>query len=269
MNKKPKIMIATNIFQIDPIVYASHLDMFYKLGQAKDEFDIIFFGPWRSGIDAGRNNAAKYAMKWECDYLLFYDDDMYFDTGNDIVKLIRTIINNSKIHVLQANAFIRGYPFLPMCFKIEKVDDLKRMAPYDDYADNVDENGLVKCDAVGCCATIIDVNLFKMIPEPWFVTGKEHTEDVYFCVKVAQFIEGAGIYMDSTIKIGHLCEKIILNEGNKKMLKELYEKYKINQLFLPDPEFASMMQNMHPFEKEERVNPLEVKDSFFYKKEEK
>ena len=258
--KKIKVMVATNIYQVDPVVYASHLDMFYQLGKVSDEIEIVFHGPWRLPIDSARNSAAQYAMRMECDYLLFYDDDMYFPTGKDIVKLIRTIRDNDdKIHILQALAFVRGYPFKPMCFKKTEVRDEQRTGFFDDYKDHIDENGLVKCDAVGCCATIIDVNLFKMTPEPWFLTGKTHTEDVYFCVKAQQFVGNLGVYMDTTIKIGHLLEKIVLTEGNRDMLLKIYEEYKLNNLFLPDENFVHVMKVGHNIlEEVQGVNPLEL-----------
>ena len=266
--KKIKVMIATNIYFVDPVVYSSHLDMFYKLGKVSDEIEIVFFGPWRLAIDRGRNNAAYYALRWECDYLFFYDDDMYFPTGNDIVKLIRTIRDSGdKIHILQALAFIRGYPFKPMCFKKEEIEGQQRMIDFEDYEKHIQEDGLVKCDAVGCCATIIDTKLFKMIPEPWFVTGTGYTEDIFFCVKSQQFAGNVGIYMDTTIKIGHLLEKIILTEENRNGLKKMHEEYKLNQLFLPDPEFVSMIQVAGKFDEEQRLNPLEMKDEFLYKEE--
>jgi len=264
--KKTKVLIATNLYQIDPVCYAGHLKMFYQLGKAFDEFEIVFHGPWRMPIDVARNSAAKTAMRLECDYLLFYDDDMYFSTGQDIVKLLRTIRDsNDTIHVLQALAYVRGYPFKPMCFKKAEIEEQQRTGFFDDYKDYVDENGLVKCDAVGCCATAIDVNLFKLTPEPWFLTGKTHTEDVYFCVKAQQFVGNVGVYMDTTIKVGHLLEKIVLTEDNRDILLKIHEKYKLNQLFLPDPTFVELLKasnfgNNIAIDEVLRPNPLEINE---------
>ena len=261
--KKIKVMVAINIFHIDPVAFSGFLSVFYQLGKVSDEIEMVFFGPWRFPIDTARNKAAEYAMRMECDYLLFLDDDMYFKTGKDIVKLIRTIRDSEdKIHVLQALAFIRGYPFKPMCFKKNEVEGAQRTGFFDDYKDHIDENGLVKCDAVGCCATVIDVKLFKMTPEPWFLTGKSHTEDVYFCVKAQQFVGNVGVYMDTTVKIGHLLEKIVLTEENVKILPKIMEEYKLNQLFLPDENFIPTMK-MRAFgdnlivEEMDKENPLE------------
>ena len=267
VKKKTKVLVATNLYQIDPVCYSSHLSMFYQLGKVSDEFEIVFHGPWRLPIDNARNNAAKVALKLECDYLLFYDDDMYFPTAQDIVKMLRKV--RDRIHILQALAYVRGYPFKPMCFLKEEHGGNHRTGFFDDWKDHIDENGLVKCDAVGCCGTVIDVRLFKLTPEPWFHTGKMHTEDVYFCIKTQQFVGNVGCYMDTTIKIGHLLEKIILTDGNKDMLKKIYEEYQLNQLFLPDPTFVEQMKansfgDTLAIDEVVRENPLE----YLEKKEE-
>ena len=252
-------MIATNLYDINPIVYSGHLDMFYQLGKCSDEFEIVFHAPWRTPIDKARNDAAIMSLYYECDYLMFYDDDMYFPTGKDIIKLLRRIVNDDKITILQALAFIRGYPFKPMIFELKDIDEKKKkMMTIDDYKDKIDADGLVKCDAVGCCATIIDTKLFKMTPKPYFLTGEGHTEDIYFCVKAAQYVENVGIYCDTTIKIGHLLDKIILVEENRELLKKMHEDHDLNQLFLPDPTFIPMMRagKTMAYDHDERPNPL-------------
>jgi glycosyltransferase involved in cell wall biosynthesis len=253
-------MVATNLYQIDPVVYASHMDMFYKLGKAHEEIEIVFHGPWRQPIDIARNNAAKLALEWECDYLAFYDDDMYFKSGEDFVNLIRKARDsNDRIHILQGLAYIRGYPFKPMCFKFDDITEgEKRISVYNDWEDHIEEDGLVKCDALGCCGTIFATKLFKMVPQPWFLTGKTHTEDIYFCVKASQFLGNLGIYIDTTVEIGHLLDKIILTRSNQKLLKSIYEEHKINQLFLPDETFVASIENSAGmiFDEKKQENPL-------------
>lgn len=259
--KKTKVMIATNLYDINPIVYSGHLDMFYKLGKASEEFEIVFHAPWRTPIDRARNDAAQLSLRLDCDYLMFYDDDMYFPNGEHLLNLLRRIRDDKKINVLQALAFIRGYPFKPMIFKLHDIEiGKKKMMTYDDYEENIDEDGLVKCDAVGCCATVFDVNLFKMVPKPFFLTGQDHTEDIYFCVKAANYLENVGIYCDTNIKIGHLLDKIVLVDENRKILKEMHDAHGINQLFLPDPTFLPTMLNCKSmaYDFDKRVNPLEI-----------
>jgi hypothetical protein len=267
--KRTKIMIATNLYQVDPIVYSGHLQLFYRLGKECD-LDIVFTAPWRTPIDKARNDAAELALYHECDYLFFYDDDMFFPDAKEIIRLIRRIINSEdKIHILQALAFIRGYPFKPMLFKLYDVGENKKMKAFEDYEDHIDEDGLVKCDALGCCCTIIDMRLFKMTPKPWFVTGQGHTEDIYFCVKANHYVGGVGMYCDTTVKIGHLLDKIILTDENRKVLKEINDENSFNQLFLPDPTFVPLMKmsKTMQFDFDHRENPLTGRNIPIRKKE--
>lgn len=232
--------------------------MWYQLGKRTD-MDVMLSAPWRNPIDKARSMAAELALAYECDYLFFYDDDMYFFDGLVPLKLLDRMIaskgTDKEIHIIQAKAFIRGYPYNPMVFKKEKLGDITRLAIYEKWADNVDEDGLVKCDAVGCCATLIDCEVIRKIPKPYFVTGEMHTEDVYFCMKCQSYLENVGIYMDATVGIGHTLDNPILCEENLVALKELHEKYGLGQIFTPDPRFALQQQN--PFKFMKLGNPLE------------
>lgn len=260
--KKVKLLMATNLYQIDPIVYSSHLDMFYKLGKRHEDFELMFYAPWRVPIDKARNEAALLAVATNCDYLFFYDDDMWFPDGNTPIDLVQKMIDNPKIHILQALAFIRGYPYKPMVFKfLDKGSNRsKRLLTYDDYENDIDKDGLVEVDAVGCCATAINVEAFRALNQPYFLTGDGHTEDIYFCIKAKTNLKDFGIYLDTNIKIGHLLDRFVLNDENRKILREMHEKYNVNQLFLSDPHFvAKMSQTQHMmWERRDCANPLEV-----------
>lgn len=261
MKKKIKLLVATNLYQIDPVVYSSHLDMFYKLGKRHEDFEIVFNAPWRIPIDSARNNAVTLAVATNCDYIFFYDDDMWFPDGKTPIDLIQRMIDNPDISMIQALAFIRGYPYKPMLFKfIDTGDNIKKLLIYENYEKDVDENGLVEVDAVGCCATVIDVNVFKAIPKPWFMTGEGHTEDIYFCVKAKSLLKRFGIYCDTTLPIGHLLDRAVLMEGNRPMLREMHEKYSVNQLFLTEPFYAEKMSLTPHMQWDEKrlLNPLTV-----------
>ena len=261
MKKKPKLLIATNLYQIDPVVYSSHLDMFYKLGKMHEKYEIMFYAPWRVPIDKARNDAVALSVAANCDYLFFYDDDMWFEDGNTPITLLEQMIENPDIHMLQGLAFIRGYPYKPMIFKfLDKGDRSKRLLTFDEYEDHIREDGLVEVDAVGCCATMINTEIFKMMPKPWFVTGEQHTEDIYFCVKAKNYVEEFKIFCDTKTKIGHLLDRAVLIDGNRKMLREMHELHNVNQLFLSEPSFVqNMSQTPHMmWERRDCLNPLEL-----------
>lgn len=271
MPERKKILIASNMYQIDPVCYASHLDMFYKLGRCKD-LQIITFLPWRTPIDKARNDAVRMALAYEAEVLFFYDDDMFFGDATIAKNLIYNVLNTPKINVVQAVAYIRGYPFKPMTFKIIDIEDRKQMVADDtpeDLLADVDEHGFVKRDAVGCCATAIRVEVFKNIPAPWFLTGEKNTEDIYFCAKLREYLTDAGVYVNTNYEVGHHMDKPILTSTSRKMLLEMHEKYRVDQCWLPDTTFVDRMAlSKDKFKFEERPNPFLEMDRLPFVKEE-
>lgn len=223
-----RLCVATNIFNIDPVPYSSHLAMWYRMGKDLPGWDIVFAGPWRMPIDVARNRAVSIALQENCDYLFFYDDDMVMTPT--VVQQLLDRVSKQEIHIISALVFIRGYPFAPMVFRFR---DETCMGLFDYKESDIEENGLVSVDAVGCAATLIDCNLLKLMSDPWFLTGKLHTEDVYFCMKAKEFVEGVKIYMDTKVECGHMLDKPILTSVSKNALLELHGKG-LDQLWQPN-----------------------------------
>ena len=243
--------------------------MFYKFGENKDKVDIVFFGPWRMAIDQARNQAVKMALAYECDFLFFYDDDMFFADPMIGIKLLNRLIENEKVNLIQALAFIRGYPYKPMVFHIVDLGEKKAMMPYstpEELDAIADETGLVRCDAVGCCCTMMRVGIFNIIPEPWFLTGQKNTEDIFFCAKMNHYLEDSGIYCDLSVEAGHLLDKPVLTRSSRKMLIEIHEKYNMDQVWLPDATFVERQSvNKKAFDLEVRPNPFDQMDKLNFK----
>ena len=161
-------------------------------------------------------------------YLFFYDDDMVVHP--DVVARLLDRVSKQEIHIISALVYIRGYPFKPMLFRF---DEPKYLGLFDYTEEDIEENGLISVDAVGCAATLIDCELFKLTPEPWFLTGKKHTEDVYFCMKAKDHIEGIKIYFDTQVECGHMLDKPVLTEVSRGILTELQNKG-VDQLWQPN-----------------------------------
>lgn len=252
---RKKIMIATCLYQVDPVVYVSHMNMIYRVGRDLN-YDIIFSAPWRVPIDKARDLAVQNALRSNCSYLFFYDDDMFLDP-HIVGRLLKRIEENENVHIVQAKAYIRGYPYDPMIFKYIDEEETK-LELYVDFEKDVGEDGLLKVGAVGCCCTLIDCELFKLVPEPWFVTGTTHTEDVYFCTKAKTYVENLGVYMDANVEAGHLLDRPLLTMASRNILQELGEKYNLNQLWIPDANFIQGIQQLkNPLAKKECLNPIE------------
>src|SRR5258706_4167294 len=219
-----KTTVGVNVLHdVDNSIYLSHNQLWFEMGKFHgskgDQF--IMYNPNRTSIDNMRNFAAKVALETESDYLMFIDDDMvlYPNTYKSLREADKDIV--------MALTTIRGYPFPPMHF-IDKGGDLDRITdlkPDLEYASRIDENGLVKCDAIGCACVLIKTELFKKIDPPYFVTGPNFTEDVYFCLKLTNALgkQNVSIYVDTKVPTGHLGEKEVFTPLNAELKKKHYE----------------------------------------------
>lgn len=209
-----KTLICTNILDsISSEVYGNHCQMWYRLGRGTtDEF--ILFHPYRMTIDMARNTAAKIAMQNECDFIWFVDSDMILSP--------RTYesLKSRDADVCLAHTYIRGEPYHEMFFKFTKNNNgIKKLDYYKNWREEVDENGVLKADAVGfACALIKVKRLLEMTP-PYFITGEGQTEDVYYCLKLLDHDSNASILVDTTVPTGHLLNPEVIGLHNVEELR--------------------------------------------------
>lgn len=205
-----KILVAVNILtEIDSQVYPSHLQHMFRLGRNTD-YEIMLFTPRRMAIAAARNMAAKEALKHNCDYVFFYDDDMELHPDT-----LKTLVSRDK-DIIMGLCCIRGYPYRRMVFKwVEKDDALSSIAElktkgrlmtfWEDCDKHANEQGVVDgAAAVGCACTLIKTEIFKHLEDPYFYTGTQNTEDTYFCIKAQNAIQDLSIAVDTTVPAGHI-----------------------------------------------------------------
>jgi hypothetical protein len=229
-----KVLLAVNtLTSVNAQAYASHLNLAFRMGkETEDEF--ILFNGWRTSIDRFRNEAGKIALREECDYLLFLDDDVL--VGRDTYSLLKKRMENPRVDIITPVVFIRSYPFKPMFFKMVTVGEEKLlgMTHYDDWKEAVIAHKeydsirypyqLLEVAAIGFSCCLIRVELLKKIPPAWFVTGTDHTEDVYFCIKAKQYTDNkVGIFVDTTINSGHMLDSEFVSTDTIEALKHFYE----------------------------------------------
>ena len=213
--------------------YATHLQFAYKLAKENPEFQFILFTPYRMSIANFRHMAARAALESQAEYLMFIDDDaVLINHANMFKELKDKIDGDENKHVVMPLTYVRGYPFNPMFFKFvkEPIEEGKGVDFYTDFKDQpVDDKNLLEVAAIGCHTCLIKTEVFKSIPEPWFLTGMNNTEDVYFCMKCRDYIENIGIYVATDICASHLLDPLYVNDENVEMFKEFYEKLGMNQ----------------------------------------
>ena len=168
----------------------------------------------RHRIHQSRNVIARFALEQNCDYLLFVDGDMKpdFRLHNDLVpdhlqpdarKWAQPFLTSSLDFMRSNHCGVVGAPAVsgPPDNKLNmfvvdwsKTDetghpvDWKRMT-HDDYART--EPCFKPVVGIGTGLMLIDCNVFKNIPEPWFddlehedMTDVIQSQDFVFCRKV-------------------------------------------------------------------------------------
>ena len=211
-----KILIGCNILtSIDGIAYPSHCQNWYNWGRYLTDYDFLFYAPRRSSIDNMRNTSARLAMENECEYLFFYDDDCLFPVGT----LAKLIAHDKDI--VAGLTFIRAYPFEPMVFTYKGADkNGNGILEYDKQI--IKETALYPCNAVGFSCVLIKTSLLKKMSPPFFVTGSQTTEDVYFCVRVQKEL-GIPIFCDPTIEVTHIIDRYAVNKSNRAQIRDFEE----------------------------------------------
>lgn len=215
--KQLKIMVSCNLLTLlDTVVYPNHMNMWYHLGKSYPEHKFFFATPRRMPIDTARNMTAKEAIGNECDYIFFYDDDVVVPP--DALKKMLAL----NADVAAGLTYIRGYPFNPMIFDMKKVRGNFTL-PYMTNFKKKSKGTVVDCYAVGFSCALIKVETLKKIPAPYFMTGTNNTEDVYYCCKLKDYVPNAKIQVDWSINTAHLLDKMWVDDTNVEKLRKFYK----------------------------------------------
>ena len=146
-------------------------------------------------IHTNREVITQKAIELGSTHLLFVDDDMTFepDAFNRLFDRKKEIIGVAT-HLRQ----------FPLTSTLKDLDENGNKI-WEEYPD-----GLIKCAGVGTGFLLIDLSVFKKIPQPWYFFESNDKgelvcgEDMWFCRKAIK--AGYDIWADSTIKVGHLGE---------------------------------------------------------------
>lgn len=160
------------------------------------------------------------ALSYNCDYVLFYDDDMLFGTD----ALLRLYMN--QVPVCAALAFTGREPITPVIYSFtnewdeaKQVDSIN-IQPVCDYK----RDALQKVDAVGGGMMLIQMDVFRLIEKPWFnSTGMG--EDIFFSYRCGK--AGIPVHVDTRVKTLH--KPTFPNEWQDELkFQREYEKQKLN-----------------------------------------
>lgn len=208
-----KLFLGINVLEhISARPYLSHLSF---MGDCHKDFpgiQIYTYTPYRCSIDRMRNESARMALEFECDYLMFIDDDVIVESHT-----LKSLIN-ANADIAMAETYVRGMPFNAMFFTY--VDG--KLEHLNEYEHLVDEQGLIRVDAVGFSCVLIKCDLLRKLSTPYFVTGPNFTEDVYFCVKAQHELgkDNVSMVVDTKVPTGHEMMPGIVTRDNVKLLRQ-------------------------------------------------
>lgn len=147
-------------------------------------------------LPQSRHELVELALAADCTHILFLDADMRFPKDT----LVRLLAHEEP--VVGCNYARRRFPITPVCSD-------SRFQPV--FVEEGVE-GLIPVAHMGLGVCLIDLDVFRQIPAPWFQTGFDHTsgnyigEDVYFSALVRE--HGLTPLVDNTLSrdVTHLGE---------------------------------------------------------------
>lgn len=140
-------------------------------------------------VAENRNKIVTAAKEARAKHLLFVDDDMKFPP--DILKKLMSSDKN----IIGVNSRSRDGS---NAITVKPLAQIAQMIP----------NKVFECSAVGTGILLINMEVFKDLPKPYFAfetykDGKTKTgEDIYFCNQARDY--GFKIWCDATIDIKHI-----------------------------------------------------------------
>ncbi len=222
-----------------PESYDDRMKMAYYMGGREIEekfrgmrprYEFVWVSAGEIFISYAREMLADLALKYGCDYLFSVDDDMLAP-----IDLFYKLVARD-VDIVSPLAFTRNPPHRPVMFSvIEGFDAVTRRQYYiNNPVNNYPRNKLVECDAVGFGAVLIKTEVLRRLKKPWFMGTMGCGEDVHFCVQAKK--QGFRVFMDTSVKLGHLSHPVIVTEDysdeyNKLSLEEknkfygFYNKY--------------------------------------------
>ena len=149
-------------------------------------------------IGQARDDIVQRAVDANCDYVLFFDDDMIF--GRDcFLRLWR----HQKPFV-GALAFTAREPIAPVLYRFRRTWNFEKQRDDVDIGVMFDypKDQLVQVDGMGTGVVLISMDVFRKLPKPWFDGAVTAGEDIHLCWKMYQ--QGIPVYCDTSVKTMHV-----------------------------------------------------------------
>lgn len=162
-----------------------------------------------------RENLALAALQMQADYIMFLDSDQSIEP--DTVDRMANWLDNGE-DIVTTLIFRKDPPYQPCIFsKQEELPNRQISLQYYDVA-NQDLSKPFYVSSCGLGCAMIKTEIFKNIPQPWFLPRPYTGEDISFMWEANQ--KGYKVLCDPTINIGHYGIKNFTREDYLKVIED-------------------------------------------------
>jgi hypothetical protein len=212
--QRMKIVVGTNaLSEVQYPAYTNHCQFWFRLGRSYPHIDFVFSNPARMSIDRMRNMTAKAAIELNADYALFLDDDVIVPPNHGLEQLLAC-----DAEVAAGRVCVRGFPFNYMAFERRGSD------PDGLYIMNdLPKDGILEVGAVGFSFALLKVEPLRRMTEPYFITGVNCTEDIYYCDKLHKLDSSYKVKINCECECGHILWPEVIFESNRDAYIEYFK----------------------------------------------
>lgn len=200
------------------LYWAVHLGIWQERSKNTDKpVEFYWYTAGRILTPFARETLTQHALQGGMDYICMIDDDMIVYDPEILEKLLA-----HNVDIVAPLAFTRNPPHLPVMYEVDSGFDpvLKKEYYQTKYIKNYPKDKLVEVDATGFGMVLINLNVVKAMKPPYFFSTTGTGEDVYFCLK-AKKEAGAKIFIDTSLKLGHLGAPNVITEETYENLNKI------------------------------------------------
>ena len=147
-----------------------------------------------------RNRIVQNALEMNADYLFWLDADMIFPSDS-LQRLF-----DRKVDICHALSFRRISPHYPCLFAWNSDTNAYETIDY-----SLNKSDMINVDAAGSACTLINIDVYKKMKTPYYYYESHFfSSDLTFSMNAKKL--GYAIYVDRTLKIGHIGEEVVITE---------------------------------------------------------
>jgi GT2 family glycosyltransferase len=223
-----KILLVFPVFAVlYPRPFQAFAELLVSAGRlAHYQFSVKVYE--RQALSVAMNDMGLLVLEQGYDAVIVFDDDC-FPPVDVVERLLARAFDEDRLFVAAAG-LMRGYPFTTTAAKtyaegvtfIPATDTERAKLTGFTWIDDLPSE-LMEVDFCGVPAAIIRRECFERAQRPWFgeldERGDRVTHDVFFCRKLQA--AGIRIYVDGTLRCGHLVEAPIVTFENREYSRKV------------------------------------------------